>query len=385
MTESWNTLSADKSTWQFVSLPSLGRIFLISVVLVGATAELIISLSSGLAPAHYLPAISCITVVALFAWNPPAAAVCLLWGIPVAAALGAPGYFGVAMALASGLVLYCCAAALASTYCILVSIWVVVSEIAFNEIATGGALATLAMGAVSALIGYSMRSSHSSTLQTAADNARLVSEASQAIRAERERIADELHNIVAHEITVVALQARALPLAADEKEHAEMTQAIVRASEQALTDLRRMLQVVQNEESTANTVELSLPPIRAALQNNASQLRAFGIEVELAILCATEASQSINTTLVHLARECVTNILRHARHTMGVEISIEELENSFVMNFVNQIPEEQTPPRQSPGGYGLRRMAKRVEMLGGALHIDQTPDAWRVCVTVPRK
>lgn len=370
--------------WRYTPLPRFGRWTLVAVVLAGIIAELIISLSSDLRPSSYPVNIACIAIIALFAWKPPSAALCMLAGIPISAALDSTGFYGVALAIVSGLVIYACALWLALAYCLISAVWLVLSEVLYDDIATGGAMSTIALGAVSALVGYSMRASRIRTHSIEADNRRLTTEAEQAITAERDRIADELHNIIAHELTVVALQARALPLAPDEEERKKMTQAIITSSDQALTDLRRMLRIVQNRESSADETSLGLPPVQEALEGDAAQLRELGIKVDLHVASQVQASKMVNTTLVHIASECVTNILKHARATPSVDISIQESDDSFVMSFVNDTPLKEDPAQDHSGGYGLRRMTDRVNMLGGSLTVEHSFDRWHVRAVVPR-
>ncbi|HXH36196.1 MAG TPA: histidine kinase [Plantibacter sp.] len=366
------------------ALPRVGRLVLIAVVLLGVTAEAVVGRFAEVDGVPMTLDVASMLLLILFAWRPPIATAALIVISPLALAIDDAGFFGITLAASAGLVLYCCSPWLVLAYCALGTAWITASEFVANDLEHGGSIAMLAIGIVSGVIGHSMRVGRRRARSFAAENERLSIAARNAITLERERISDELHNIIAHELTVITLQTRALPLTQNEMERDAMIGAIGRSSEQALTDVRRMMKIVQDGDPSQSNegVVASFPE---ALESSVRHLQDLGIEVELNGTVHVSVSQSIETTLVHLVSECTTNVLKHARSSKTVVIDVSEdagrLNLAFRSELVESVPNAARGPHE---GYGLRRMADRIGLLGGVLDISKQDGWWTIVVSMPR-
>jgi len=193
--------------------------------------------------------------------------------------------------------------------------------------------------------------------------------AERAVFAERLRIARELHDVVSHTLSVIAVQsgvARHL-LGPDQNPASPALAAIEDASRTALDDLRRMLGVLRAEPGEA---EASLDPSPGLdeLELLASAHRATHGPVDLIVDPAVETMpESLRLTTYRLVQEALTNVRQHApgAHTHvrvgavggDVEVQIDDDGGPH--------PPSADGPRS--GGYGLVGMRERVAMFGGSL------------------
>lgn len=369
------------SLLRFRHLSKFGRIALLAVVTNAAAAEYVVSLAAEISASAYLFNLAAILIIGLFALHPPIAALSMLSVIPLSVAAGEPGLYGLALVAVFGLVIFSCSTWFVVSYCVVSIVWICIAELVFDSVQTGGALATLAVGAVSGIVGFAMRAHWQRTQELQADLQRVEISAELAIAAERDRITDELHNIIAHELTVVRLQAHALPLASNEDERQMMIEAIIKSSDQALKDLRRMLSIVQ--EGLREVLDEEDEPLLEALSKDLEHLRDLGIEVSIEVPPSISVSRAVSTTLVHICSECTTNIMKHAADTTSVRVELNQTRDFVTLRFENSVQ----PPSDGPlaeGGYGLTRMTDRVHLLGGSMSFDLTEGWWQVGVTLPR-
>jgi len=91
----------------------------------------------------------------------------------------------------------------------------------------------------------------------------------------------------------------------------------------------------------------------------------------------------IETTLVHVAREATTNIMKHAPETDLVRIHVDSSGETVSLTVWNRSApaHHPTPP---PSGFGLRRMEERLDLLEGSFTSGPDADGWRVACSVPR-
>ncbi|MFJ2650408.1 sensor histidine kinase [Streptomyces sp. NPDC087420] len=199
---------------------------------------------------------------------------------------------------------------------------------------------------------------------------------------ERTTIARELHDVVAHHMSVVAIQAEAAPYRV-ENPPPELEKAFVTIRENAvaaLTELRRVLGVVRAEDYEAPDAP---QPTLADLDGLLGNVRDAGLTVEKAVTGAVrELPQGVELSAYRIVQEALSNALRHAPgSTARVEISY--VLGGLGLRIVN------TPPRglvkQSPGaGHGITGMRERVTMLNGEMTADLQEDGgYEVAAFIP--
>ncbi|MDI3420343.1 sensor histidine kinase [Streptomyces luteolus] len=199
---------------------------------------------------------------------------------------------------------------------------------------------------------------------------------------ERTTIARELHDVVAHHMSVVAIQAEAAPYRV-ENPPPELAQAFATIRENAvaaLTELRRVLGVVRAEDYEApDAPQPTLGDLGALLDN----VREAGLTVDQAVTGAARAlPQGVELSAYRIVQEALSNALRHAPGaTAKVEVSY--VLGGLGLRIVNGPPTGLV--KASPGaGHGLTGMGERVAMLDGEMTTGATQDGgYEVAVFLP--
>ncbi|MEV1011912.1 histidine kinase [Streptomyces sp. NPDC049881] len=243
---------------------------------------------------------------------------------------------------------------------------------------------TLAVASLAVLVTtVLLRAWHDSRRQVAAQTAVTAIERSRrTVLEERTTIARELHDVVAHHMSVVAIQAEAAPYRVADPPP-ELTRAFATIRENAvaaLTELRRILGVVRAAEEDA----LDAPqPTLALLDSLLDGVRGAGLPVEKAVTGAVrELAPGVELSAYRIVQEALSNALRHAPgSTARVELSY--VLGGLGLRVVNRPPTGPVPP--SPGaGHGLTGMRERVTMLGGELVAGPTEDGgWETTAFLP--
>ncbi|MEV8419334.1 sensor histidine kinase [Streptomyces niveus] len=199
---------------------------------------------------------------------------------------------------------------------------------------------------------------------------------------ERTTIARELHDVVAHHMSVVAIQAEAAPYRV-ENPPPELEKAFATIRENAvaaLTELRRVLGVVRAEDYDAPDAP---QPTLSDLEGLLSNVREAGLTVEKTVTGAVRAlPQGVELSAYRIVQEALSNALRHAPGaTAAVEISY--VLGGLGLRIVNTPPQGLVKP--SPGaGHGITGMRERVSMLNGEMTAKLLPDGgYEVAAYIP--
>jgi signal transduction histidine kinase len=209
-------------------------------------------------------------------------------------------------------------------------------------------------------------------------NAALQRQAVEAAEAERARIARELHDIVAHHLSVIVLQAagaRASGRAGD-----ATLEKIENSGRQALVETRRLLGVLRDpREETA----LAPQPGIGQLDALTTSVRAAGLPVNLTISGDHAAvPAAVDVSVYRIVQEALTNILKHAGPACaGVTIGCADEAVTI------EITDNGTTERSDPvpaGGHGIAGMRERVAIFGGELCAGPRPGGgFAVCARMP--
>jgi signal transduction histidine kinase len=204
------------------------------------------------------------------------------------------------------------------------------------------------------------------------------SEARRAAAEEQARIARELHDIVAHALSVIIVQAGAADDAfeADPARAREPIRAIDSAARAALADLRRVLGILQDQ------AEYEPQPGLDQLDRLVDQVRATGLRVSLEIEGSPRPlSAAVELSAFRIVQEALTNSLKHAAaEQVRVRIRYgDRLELEIRDDGVGQ-----ENAAGGAAGNGLIGMRERVALLGGALAAGATPGGgYRVAAEIP--
>ncbi len=215
--------------------------------------------------------------------------------------------------------------------------------------------------------------------------------AAGAAAAERARIARELHDVVAHHVSLMAVQAEAVGalLPARPDAAAKSADLIAATARQAMTELRRLLGVLrfnpadQNHSDHSERTVLTPAASLTRLDEVLAAVRGAGLPVSYQVLGVPAAlSPGVDQTAYRIVQEALTNTLRHAP---GSSASVDvEYDDTFVTVRITDTGAQPVPvPARVPGpaptagrlahGFGLAGIAERVASCGGSLTVGPDP------------
>nr|WP_106179135.1 sensor histidine kinase [Prauserella shujinwangii] len=211
-----------------------------------------------------------------------------------------------------------------------------------------------------------------------------------AVGEERSRIARELHDVVAHAVSVIVVQADGASYAIrsqpDVAERAVRT--ISETGRSALAELRRLLDVLRDEDGGG---EPRLPqPNAAELAELTERVRAAGLPVRLELdgdLADLPAGVSLG--VYRIVQESLTNTLKHAGKGARAEVRIRRSDDSVHVEVSDDGAGRaralvSTPGAESRGGNGLIGMRERANVFGGTMAAGPSPGGgWVVRATLP--
>ena len=202
----------------------------------------------------------------------------------------------------------------------------------------------------------------------AARNVALQLQAEHAAAAERARIARELHDIVAHHLSVVVLQASGAR--ASGKPAGPALEKIESSARRALADTRRLLGVLRD---TGGDIELAPQPGISELDTLAGTVRAGGLPVNL-VIDGDPAGlpAAVDVSVYRIVQEALTNVLKHAGPA-SADVRIGCVQDAVTIDVTDN--GTGVPPSQAPAsGHGLAGMRERVAVFGGELRAGPRPD-----------
>jgi signal transduction histidine kinase len=199
---------------------------------------------------------------------------------------------------------------------------------------------------------------------------------------ERERLARDLHDTVAHHVSAIAIRAQAGIATAQTHPDAavDALRVIEAEASRALAEMRTMVHVLRRDQPA----ELAPSPRIADLEQLAGQTRS-GPAVDVGILGdVDDLPPSVGTAIYRLAQESVTNAQRHARHATRIEVRVDADDTSVHLRVSDDGDTSALRPNAAPG-YGLIGMIERADLLGGTCEAGPNPDrGWTVTATLPR-
>jgi signal transduction histidine kinase len=207
-------------------------------------------------------------------------------------------------------------------------------------------------------------------------------EARRAVSEEQARIARELHDVVAHSVSVIVVQAAAADDVFDA--HPERARAAIRSIEtsgrEALAELRRLLRGVRPDDDSG---PVAPQPRLERVDELAEPVRAGGLEV----VVRTEGNPSplppgVDLYAYRIVQEALTNTLRHARATRAEVVVRYDADRVEVEVSDDGRAAALTP--EAAGGHGLVGMRERAALLGGTLEAGRRPGGgYRVLARLP--
>jgi signal transduction histidine kinase len=220
-----------------------------------------------------------------------------------------------------------------------------------------------------AAVGDATRSRSQMRHERQAAMARVIAaERQQATMAERARIARELHDVVAHSVSVIAVQAELTPhTIPDLSPYArEGFQQIAHSARAAMAELRQLLDVLRRDGAVA--ADLSPQPTLDELEELVHQHRKTGGDIEFRILGARRPlAASVELSAYRIVQEALTNVRRHAPGAV-VQLDIGYEADRLMVRVADDGPGfREDTKEETSAGHGLVGMRERAAMLGGRL------------------
>ncbi|HEX6352542.1 sensor histidine kinase [Actinophytocola sp.] len=196
---------------------------------------------------------------------------------------------------------------------------------------------------------------------------------------ERELLARELHDTVAHHVSAIAIQAQAGQFLAGTQDLDGAAKALAVIEEEASRTLAEMRAIVGSLRAAPVPAQRGVADIEGLATADGSPRIDVEQRGDLGDL-----RPSVQAALYRVAQESITNAKRHARHATRVHVLVTG-DTEHVRLSVSDDGERGLPTARAPG-YGLVGMAERVSLLGGTLEAGPGPDhGWTVHATIPRQ
>ncbi|WP_405618428.1 sensor histidine kinase [Streptomyces sp. NBC_01508] len=212
-----------------------------------------------------------------------------------------------------------------------------------------------------------------------------VERAQRTLLEERTRIARELHDVVAHHMSVITVQADSAPYRIDGLPDAarEEFSTIAAGARESLTEMRRLLAVLRSDGSAG---ERAPQPGLSRVQQLVEATVRAGVPAELSLAADLgPVPPSVDLSAYRIIQEALSNVVRHAPEA-PTRVSVTGNADWLTVLVVNGPPATaRTSPLEASGtGHGLIGMRERVRLTGGTLDTGPLPDGgFRVAARLP--
>jgi signal transduction histidine kinase len=216
-------------------------------------------------------------------------------------------------------------------------------------------------------VGYLLRMRDRTQVQLAA------AAEERARREERLDMARELHDVVAHHVTGMLVQAQAAVVVSEGDKDAAcgMLPGIVNGGTDALGAMRAMVRALRDAEATQGTSDLSAD-LRELVEKS-------GLPVKTNIELPQDVRPELGRSVLRLVQEALTNTRKHAHDATSVEVDVRLTATAVLLSVVDN----GTARPAHSGGFGLVGMRERVSELGGRFFAGATGEGWLVTAELP--
>ncbi len=208
----------------------------------------------------------------------------------------------------------------------------------------------------------------------------------RAMAAERARIARELHDVVAHGLSVIVVQAAAARRILDKDPDGAATalQQIEQTGRNSLGEMRQVLSVIRTEpeESWQPAPGLdALDDLVAELADTGLAVTVNSVEPESGATAPATVPATVDLTAYRIVQESLTNVLKHGGAGVSASVDIRRGPTSLDLEIMDN---GRGAEAVDSGGHGLRGMQERVEVFGGQFAAGPKPDGgFLVSVSLP--
>lgn len=327
---------------------------------------------------------SCAAAVGVAAWRTTAAAavawvagVLALWSGNIGGAI-------VALALVTALVAATTSRPFLVLHAALSAAWLVAAALILPQAAS--ALAWLVSPLLFACLGGGL-AVRGLIVQRRAAARRIEDLEAEALRIreeERRALARDLHDVVAHELTVITLLVNGNRHQDEQMVLRGTLDSIGDTSRRALVELRRLLDLMREvAPEDPNADRVSADASSDVLTGLGGNLTSVGIATTVTVDPAFDAaSPVVRETCVRVIQEACTNVIKHAGPGSSCSVRVE-VDDDVRLRVHNTVPASGRTSSFPRSGYGLSGARERLDLIGGTLESGPVPGGWSVEVVVP--
>jgi signal transduction histidine kinase len=212
-------------------------------------------------------------------------------------------------------------------------------------------------------------------------------QAQLAAAAERARIAREMHDIIGHNLSVITglADGGAYAAAGSPERAVQALEAIGTTSRQALTELRRLLDVLRDEAESRPVAELAPQPDLTDLDQLVERVSRAGLPVALTVDKSPEPlSAGKQLTVFRVVQEALTNTLKHGGPNATATVDVRHTADGVTVTVTDT---GDAPATAAGPGRGLTGMRERTALYGGTLEagpLRRPGGGWRVRLSLPK-
>ncbi|MFE7630389.1 sensor histidine kinase [Kocuria sp. NPDC057446] len=210
---------------------------------------------------------------------------------------------------------------------------------------------------------------------------------------ERQALARDLHDVVAHELTLITMQTMSRRRSGDVGELHQVLETVEGAARSALHELRVLLRLLRNENEGEHPRDvtgagLSIGSLEHVVTSLAASLQDLRFEPEVVITGDLEATPTtVRGTAARILQEAVTNIIKYAPAGSRCRIEVAADDQELRLRVANPLARsaQRTGGSSSEmsSGLGLRGIAERVSLLGGRAESGSADGQWVLDVCLP--
>lgn len=284
-------------------------------------------------------------------------------------------------------------------------VWLVGIALRSTERAELVAWTVVMLSLISGFVGWSLGATRRRNVVIEQRAAQLEAQVARVRQRERQSLARELHDVVAHGLTLISMQATVLRITPDPAMQETARDAIERSSRESLEELRRLLQVLRASDVIADEIgepqaswlaaESSVQEAHGEQDSHgrpmtdlsrlvdrlADDLRAAGHSVR--VECSVgRLAPSVHLAADRVLREATTNIVKHGGASAACDMLVRDTPEGLVVEVANDIGGRALADFGSTG-LGVIGLTERVELLGGRLEAGPDGGRWRVRAVLP--
>lgn len=206
--------------------------------------------------------------------------------------------------------------------------------------------------------------------------------ADRAVAQERVRIAQELHDVVAHNVSLMVVSAQALGATADDAQVTAGTDVIADLGRQTMQEMHATLRLLRS--GNGGEPEFDPQPGLGQLERLLERSRRAGLEIELTVEGRPrDLPQGLDLSAFRIIQEALTNIVKHAAGAT-TKVALAYGDACLLVTVTDRADEPRPATTSRPAdGHGLIGMRERAVMFGGTLSTEMLPHGFRVTAMLP--